>query len=160
MQETWEKSTQSAQVALEVLTEDQISNPVRGLRQIFMRLSLYMLNAVCFEGREDLMAELTDSGHPPSGHQLTYSQAMHNLIDSMPTIFLVSLSLLSTLSDHHQRVRLLLIEKEISPFKAHKKARQSYLELRKYMEELRDSKMISIESKAFEEGNSILGTTA
>ncbi|KAM0794509.1 cytochrome P450 [Usnea florida] len=104
-----------------------------------MRLTLYLLNAVCFGSRQDLMAELIDSVHPSSGHQLTYSQAMHTLVDYMPTIFLVGPSLL-----------------KISPFKPHKEAWQSYLELRKHMDEPRDYKTMSINSKIFEEGNSIL----
>lgn len=45
----------------------------------------------------------------------------------------------------------------MSPFRSHRAARQAYLELSSYMEELRDSKMRSIGLQRSVMGNSILG---
>ena len=55
------ESTQSAQVAVKVLTGEHRSKPTRGLRPLLMRLYVYILTAVCVGSRQDLMAELTDS---------------------------------------------------------------------------------------------------
>ena len=80
MQDVWNKSLEGARIALMVLTRDKKSNIVRESRPTFARLSLYLLNAVCFESCEDPMAELEDCGQLPSGHQMTYSQAMHAVL--------------------------------------------------------------------------------
>ena len=97
MQDVWNKSLEGAQAALEVLTGNKESNIVWEIRPILARLSLYLLNAVCFERCEDPVLELQDLGQLSSGHQMTYSQAMHATLDYMPTIFLAPPLLLSML---------------------------------------------------------------
>ena len=160
MQDVWEKSLGGAQAALKVLTGDTQPSLSRELRPIFARLSLFLLNAVCFESCEDPVAELQDRGQLPPGHQLTYSQAMHAILDYMPTIFLTPPLLLSMSQPCDQEAYFMLNQKEISPLRVHKEARQAYLELRSYMEELRDNKKTSLESKGFVGGNTILGMPA
>lgn len=54
------------------------------------------------------MAELQDRGRLPSGHQMTYSQVMHALLDFMPTIFLTPPLLLSMLSLFYQETCFIL----------------------------------------------------
>ena len=108
MHNVWNKSLEGAQAALKVLTGDKKSNIVRKIRPTFARLSLYLLNAVCFESCEDPMAELQDRGRLPSGHQMTYSQVMHALLDFMPTIFLTPPLLLSMLSLFYQETCFIL----------------------------------------------------
>lgn len=95
MQDVWLKSLGGAQAALKVLMRGNRSNSVQNLRPTLARLSLYLLNAVCFESCEDPIAELQDRGKPAPGHQLTYSQAMHTMLEYMPTIFLAPPLLLS-----------------------------------------------------------------
>lgn len=89
MQHLWNKSLEGAQAASKVLSKEKQPGPVLGLRPIFARLSLHLLNAVCFESCSEPVAELQDRGEPSPGHRLTFSQAVHTIIDHIPTISLL-----------------------------------------------------------------------
>ena len=95
MRHVWDKSLDGALALSKVLFTKQEPSPIRGLRPILARLFLYLLNAVCFESLTEPVAELKDRGELLPGHQLAYSQAMHTILDHIPTIFLVHPLLLS-----------------------------------------------------------------
>ena len=89
MQHLWNKSLEGAQAASKLMFKNKQPGPVLGLRPIFARLSFDLLNAVCFESCTEPVAELQGREKLSPGHRLTFSQAMHSIIDHIPTISLL-----------------------------------------------------------------------
>ncbi len=95
IQNVWTKSLEGGQAALEVLIGSRDHTCVKDLRSTLARLSLHLIRSICFESDEDIMDELQGRPHVPSGHTLSYSQAMHTMLEHFTTIFSISLVLLS-----------------------------------------------------------------
>ncbi|GKZ27117.1 hypothetical protein AbraIFM66951_004165 [Aspergillus brasiliensis] len=93
----------------------------RQLRTLSARLSLNLLNRVCFrfQTQEDLIKALSFADRPAERYRMTYSEAMHTLLDHYQTVFLFRPFL------------------AWSPFKHHRQAIQAYAELGQYMHELK-----------------------
>ena len=90
MQRVWESSVGGAGALLEVL---------RGyneeLRPTIARMTLHLLNKVCFESEKNCLDELNPQARPPSHHNLSLSQAMAVMLEYLPTIFLTPPCMLS-----------------------------------------------------------------
>ena len=69
------------------------------VRPFLARLTLYVLNEVCFEDAQDCLTVLQDSGQKPPGHELSYSQAMGTLLDHFLTVFFTPLPILGSFVD-------------------------------------------------------------
>ena len=69
------------------------------VRPILTRLTLYVLNAVCFEDTQDCLTLLQDSGKGPSDHELTYNAAMGATLEHLITMFFTPSPILGSLSD-------------------------------------------------------------
>ena len=96
MQNIWAQSLDGGQAALKVLIGNQKLGYVKELRPVFARLTLHLINSVCFELDKDCVGELEGRSLIPSGHSLRYSQALHTMIDHFKILFALPLSLLST----------------------------------------------------------------
>ena len=91
MSRVWESSLRSAGTLLEV---------VRGhneeLRPTLARMTLHLLNEICFESKRNCIDELQLRAPVPPGHDLSLSQAMAAMLEYLPTIFLTPPFVLST----------------------------------------------------------------
>lgn len=116
MRNVWAKTLESVQVALRVLETDSNTSCTQTLRPMCARLSLYVINAVCFDNRQDANTELHDGGFPLAGHKMTYSQAMHAILDHMPVVYLFGSSILSTSSNQSGYTWLRLTEHKYFTF--------------------------------------------
>ncbi|KAF2198220.1 cytochrome P450 [Delitschia confertaspora ATCC 74209] len=129
MKQVWTESTKGAKVLLNVFADshpDRTAFSTSQMRAVISRLTLHILNSVCFEKRIDdeaLRKLLKGEERAPEGHVLTYSQAMHGVLDYFDVIFFTPRAILNH-----------------SPLKVHRKARQAFYELRKYIEDLRSIK--------------------
>lgn len=97
MQKVWQNATHGAESVLKVFAKKQEeAKRVEDLRPILARLSFYLLNATCFDYNEDCLLELEDQCPVPEGHKITFSKAMHTLLDHFPIVFFTPRVLLST----------------------------------------------------------------
>ncbi|BCR97991.1 cytochrome P450 [Aspergillus luchuensis] len=92
------------------------------LRTLAARLSLNLLNRICFQfqTQEDLIKALSFADLPAEGYRMTYSEAMHTLLEHYQTVFLFPRHFLAW-----------------SPFKHHRQAIRAFTELGQYMQELK-----------------------
>ncbi|PHH92137.1 hypothetical protein CDD83_8810 [Cordyceps sp. RAO-2017] len=116
------KSVSGAKILLAALTRP---NAHRKLRTLSARLSLNTLSQICFRNQtdSDLVKALAFEDDIPNGRTLSYSEALHGLIDNWNAIFLVP----------HWLLRL-------SPFRSHNHAAECYTELGSYMDQLKREK--------------------
>ncbi len=94
MQNLWDRSLEGAQAALKVWMKGRRSTSVCETRPVLARLSIYLINAVCFGGGADPVLALQDQDNLPNARKLTYSQALVAVINHLPTIFLTPRCLL------------------------------------------------------------------
>ncbi|XDG04703.1 hypothetical protein ABKA04_004318 [Annulohypoxylon sp. FPYF3050] len=97
----------------------------RQLRTLSAKLSLNTLSQVIFSYQtdSDLVQALAFQDKIPDGKTLSYSQALHGLVESLSAIFLAP----------HWMLRL-------SPFRSHRHAVACYSELRSYMDQLKQAR--------------------
>lgn len=116
------QSISGATRLLEVLTRP---NAHRHLRTLSAKLSLNILNQICFgnQNDSDLEKELKFQDNVPDGRTLSYSDALLGLLDNWTGILLVPYLLLRR-----------------SPFRSHNHAFECYSELGSYMKQLRRDK--------------------
>ncbi|PLB51305.1 cytochrome P450 [Aspergillus steynii IBT 23096] len=107
----------------------------RQLRTLTARLSLNLLSQICFDnqGQDDLAKALQFQEDRPNRHILSYSQAMHSLLDNYKTIFISPRWLLPGWS----------------PVRTHRLAGTAYTEFNRYVQDLR----ISAETTVRETGS-------
>ncbi|KAJ5720785.1 cytochrome P450 [Penicillium malachiteum] len=93
----------------------------RQLRTLAARVSLHLLNRVCNQNQtsEDLVRALRFKEKPTGTHRMTYTDAVHTLLNHYETVFLFPPGLL-----------------KLSPSHAHRKAAMAYIEMDQYMQEL------------------------
>jgi len=89
----WTKSIAAASDLMQVANEHS-----RDLRPLLARLSLLILNEVCFESTQDCLEVLRAREHVPPGQQLSYSHAMADMLDHFPIVFLTPHLILCILS--------------------------------------------------------------
>ncbi|MCJ1245731.1 hypothetical protein MMC30_002935 [Trapelia coarctata] len=130
MQQVWNTSVRAVSSMLEVVTGDQASMHNRNLRPLLAKMTLHIVNAVCFESDPNCLDELESRRAIPKGHELSYSQSIHTVLDNFATLFLIPRPILNN-----------------SPLHSQKNARQAYDELLKYMEDLRDQKKREIKQE-------------
>ena len=82
MNRVWMTSLNSAEVLAGVLEGCN-----EKLRPLLARLTLHIVNTVCFESGHDCLDELQDRVHIPPGHNLSVAQAMSTVLDFLPTVF-------------------------------------------------------------------------
>lgn len=87
LNQVWQKSISNTGTLLKVLLRDDAPGYNKELRPTLARLTLHLLNAVCYERDEDCLDELLFTEQVPPGHELSYSQAMHGVLDSFITIY-------------------------------------------------------------------------
>ncbi|MCJ1438187.1 hypothetical protein MMC27_007574 [Xylographa pallens] len=143
LEEVWTRSVSDADTLFQVLQPGDDE-----LRPVLAKMTLHILNAVCFEDKSDLSKELQQSQvQPPPDHELSYSQAIHGVLDTFKTIFLLPKVILGT--EQYPVTKFFPFCAKslegISPFESHKKAGQAYRELRKYMVELKNRKEATIQ---------------
>ncbi len=89
----WTKSVAAASDLMQVANEHS-----RDLRPSLARLSLHIVNEVCFESTQDCLEVLRAREHVPPRHQLSYSHAMADMLDHFPMVFLTPPLILGILS--------------------------------------------------------------
>lgn len=100
MQRVWKSTAQGAEAALRTIEDMQRdTGRVGDIRPVLARLSLHIVNAVCFNEVEDCECKIRDQVPVRKPHKLSYSQAMHRVLDHMPTIFFMPQTLLSMTSE-------------------------------------------------------------
>lgn len=57
------------------------------VRPLLLKLTLHVLNVVCFEDSQDRLTVLQDLGLGFSGHELSYNQAMGATLEHLLTLF-------------------------------------------------------------------------
>ena len=94
MNQVWMTSLGSAKVLAGVLDGRN-----EQLRPLLARLTLHIVNTICFESGHDCLDELQDRVHIPPGHNLSVSQAMSIVLDFLPTVFSTPAVMLSMCHD-------------------------------------------------------------
>ena len=83
--QVWTRSIRCAEGLCEVFSQ-QVP---RDLRSTLARATLHVLNATCFEKTDDeLIEELRFQERVPTGHEISYADAMSLVLDYFETIFL------------------------------------------------------------------------
>lgn len=96
LQQVWSTSIMSTEELLRIFIEVDASGNNQTLRQIFARMTLHILNKVCFEGNQNCLDTLQSREKIFPGHKLSYSEAMHSTLDHLVTIFGTPSLILST----------------------------------------------------------------
>ncbi|KAL7912262.1 cytochrome P450 [Trichoderma velutinum] len=104
----------------------------RQLRTLSARVSLNTLSQMLFGNQtdSDLVQALAFQDNIPDGKTLSYSQALHGLLENLGTIFIVP----------HWMLRL-------SPFRSLRRAAASYSELGSYMHQLKRAREATLSEK-------------
>ncbi|KAI1170442.1 cytochrome P450 [Nemania sp. FL0916] len=102
------------------------------LRTLSARLSLNTLSQMVFSYQTnfDLVQALAFEDNIPDGKTLSYSQALHGLVETMGTIFLMPRWML-----------------RLSPFRSHRRALACYSELGSYMDQIKQARKIILSEK-------------
>ena len=95
MQKIWAQSINGGEALLKVLLNSQSAGHTGEPQPLLARLSLHLLNSVCFESDHDCVEEIEGRSPIPSGHTLGYSQAMHAMLDHVKTIYAIPGPILS-----------------------------------------------------------------
>ncbi|KUI67226.1 Cytochrome P450 3A2 [Cytospora mali] len=116
------QSVSGATILLAALTRPDAH---RQLRTLSARVSLNTLSQICYDNQtdSDLVKALAFSDNVPDGRTLSYSEALHGLMDNWTAIFLMP----------HWMLRL-------SPFRSHNHAAECYSELGPYMDQIKREK--------------------
>lgn len=124
------QSVSGAKILLAALTRP---NAHRQLRTLAARVSLNTLSQICFSNQtdSDLIEALAFQDKKPDGRSLSYSEALHGLMDNWATVFLVP----------HWILRL-------SPFRSHNHVAGCYSELGSYMYQLRREREGTLHEKS------------
>ena len=96
-QKVWSQSLTGGEELLKVFAKVQKHGHTADPRAPLARLSLFVLNCVCFESDQDCVKELEGRSPIPSGHVSSLSQAMHTVLDHVKIIYAVPARLLSML---------------------------------------------------------------
>ncbi|GLA25232.1 hypothetical protein AnigIFM63326_001849 [Aspergillus niger] len=117
----------------------------RQLRTLAARLSLNILTRICFQSQtqEDLIEALSFADLPTKGYRMTYSEAMHTLLDNYQTVFLFPRHFLAW-----------------SPLNHHRQAIRAYDDLGQYMHELKTTTESRLQDKEYllsQKGTASLG---
>ena len=97
LQKVWSQSLAGGEALLEVLAEVQKHGHTVEMRTLLARLSLHVLNSVCFENDQDCVKELEGRSPVPSGHASSLSQAMLTMLDHVKIVYAVPWRVLSML---------------------------------------------------------------
>lgn len=87
----WATSVAAASDLMQVANEHS-----QDLRPLLAKLSLHVLNEVCFESTQDCLEVLEAREHLLPGHRLSYSHAMADILDHFPIVFLTPPLILGT----------------------------------------------------------------
>ncbi|KAL8850955.1 MAG: hypothetical protein Q9221_004155 [Calogaya cf. arnoldii] len=108
--------------------------------EVMSKLNLRVITKIFYD-REleyDLLDAMKDVA--PSGHSLTFSEAINAVLSNLATLFGIPKWLLGSRADHQQYSKAFAnTVAAASPFKSHQKAYLGYLEWRQYMHEMRES---------------------
>ena len=151
MHRVWDTSVSAAGSLLKL--ESRHRNE---MRPVLARMTLHILNELCFEYELDSLYEYPGQQRIHSGHKMSYSQAMAETLEYLPTIFLTPPIILSE-NLHALGFYEHADSSDNSPLPSHRKARRAYNELRGYMAGLRDRKEKDIESNQSVVDSSLLG---
>ncbi|KAL9100072.1 MAG: hypothetical protein Q9163_004513 [Psora crenata] len=116
-----------------------VKAPIMQLNEDVARLTLHVISYVCFDRQMEWPEATKVQNNPPKRHSMSYQEAISSMVDNVPILFIVPPPVLS-----------------ISPFNVHKKAKASYTEWLKYMEEMRDETLESLLQNGSRKGASIL----
>lgn len=119
MRKTWDVTVQDAQTLGTVLSRNTGAPTQRQLRPTLAKLTLHVVNNVCFETDRNIVEELEFRAKAEPGHLLSYSNAMHTVMENLRELFAIPKPILNF------------------GFKA---ARQAHMELDQYLEELIERK--------------------
>jgi len=81
MKEVWTESVISASILMQVVNEN-----TEELRPILARLTLYLLNVLCFEAPQNCLRTLRNQERSADGQTLGYSQAMATFLENFPIV--------------------------------------------------------------------------
>lgn len=95
MQNVWTRSLGGGEALQKALVKSQRFGPVEP-RPFLARLSLFLLNSVCFESDLDCVEEVEGRSPVPSGHALGYSQALHTMLDYIKIVYAIPKPFLSS----------------------------------------------------------------
>ena len=104
--------------------------------------------------RHDAMKDVA-----PSGHSMTFSEAINAVLSNLATLFGMPRWLLGSCPDHKDIIAgFLLIQRSAkSPFESHQQASLGYLEWGQYMHEMRDSVESHLETAIHKDEPCFLG---
>lgn len=97
LRQVWSTSIMSTEKLLRILVKVDVSGCHQNLRQSLARMTLHILNKVCFENNQDCLDVLQLQEEISPGHELSYSEAMHCTLNHFDTIFGTPPFILSTL---------------------------------------------------------------
>lgn len=86
LHQVWINSVNSIETTLKLLVKSQTVDHFRGLRPILAWMTLRILNVVGFEGKRNFLAGSGFSDEVLPDHALSYSRAMHSVLDHFGTI--------------------------------------------------------------------------
>lgn len=135
---------------------DSMKAPITQLNEDAARLTLQVISYVCFDRQMEWAEATGRQDNPPKGHSMSYREAISSMLDNIPTLFMVPPPVLSKKKGCKDRSSL-MEHSDISPIDAHKKAKASYAEWQKYMEEMRDETSESLRRNGSRNDASILG---
>lgn len=151
---TWTESLGQAAALLK--RWDAMQSPIMQLNADMASLTLHVISYVCFDRQIGWAQAVVSQDDPPEGHHMSYREAISSMVDNIPTLFIVPPPVLSKWKKCKER-SLLIEETGISPLDAHKKAKASYSEWLKYMEEMQDETLQSLRRHGSRNDASILG---
>lgn len=96
LRQVWVNSVNSIETTLKLLVKSERVGHFRGLRPVLAWMALRILNVVGFEGKRNFLAKSTFSDEVLPGHALSYSEAMHSLLDHFGVIYFTPFLALST----------------------------------------------------------------
>lgn len=118
MESVWRLALGDAKSLGQVFAGNIRSEVQQQLRPTLAKMSLHVVNTVCFEAERDISAELEFRAPVESGYTLAYSNAMHTVMENLREIFTVP------------KLALRLFPRVL----------QAYSELDQYLEELMKNK--------------------
>ena len=145
----WLESLQQTEAMLN--TWSKRKEPIDALNKDTASLTLHVISCVCFARKIKWIGDQNLQDEVPQGHTLTYRDAIGSLLDNFGTIFVTPPLLLSKSLSIFLTGPILILYPDNSPLQVHRKARESFLEWRKYMEEMREEtqeKLMKIEPES------------
>ncbi|PYH91563.1 cytochrome P450 [Aspergillus ellipticus CBS 707.79] len=126
MRQVFSHSVQGGEALVPVLSQ---ATTYPRLRTLAARLSLNMVSRVCYhsQDQDDLVEALRFEDRPQGTHRMSYSEAMHTLLDNYMPAFLLPKKIL-----------------ELSPLSSHRNAGIAFAEMAQYMQELKSPNQSNI----------------